>query len=45
MKYEIGLGGAAPYKSPSMRREWIEIQLLDKDGKEVEVSLHAEGVD
>ena len=32
-------------KSPSMRREWIEMQLDDGEQRETMVSLHAEGVD
>ncbi len=32
-------------KSPSMRREWIEMPLGEKFGEKIGVSLHAEGVD
>ena len=32
-------------KSPSMRREWIEIQQLHLLHQYTSVSLHAEGVD
>ena len=33
------------YRSPSMRREWIEMTLRNKRCLPREVSLHAEGVD
>ena len=32
-------------ESPSMRREWIEISGHGSESSDVEVSLHAEGVD
>ena len=32
-------------KSPSMRREWIEMQDVPAERKSSQVSLHAEGVD
>ena len=31
--------------SPSMRREWIEMAARQRDGSQLPVSLHAEGVD
>ena len=31
--------------SPSMRREWIEMELLGIKWEDIDVSLHAEGVD
>ena len=31
--------------SPSMRREWIEMMFLLEFSPEIQVSLHAEGVD
>ena len=46
MKYIVMERGNGIRKSPSMRREWIEMTLLKKKWKEfVNVSLHAEGVD
>ena len=33
------------YLSPSMRREWIEIDAVAQIELSLEVSLHAEGVD
>ena len=32
-------------RSPSMRREWIEIKILADYETQLDVSLHAEGVD
>ena len=32
-------------QSPSMRREWIEIAVIEFESSEFNVSLHAEGVD
>ena len=32
-------------RSPSMRREWIEMDIPDISEKQDKVSLHAEGVD
>ena len=32
-------------KSPSMRREWIEMEIADRKVGGKKVSLHAEGVD
>ena len=33
-----------PFESPSMRREWIEIDHMDGGSLSKVVSLHAEGV-
>ncbi len=32
-------------ESPSMRREWIEMESLQTNSAKEQVSLHAEGVD
>ena len=44
---EIGFLGSLLYlhKSPSMRREWIEMEIILQAGRCSVVSLHAEGVD
>ena len=45
MKYEINAISGLFRSSPTMRREWIEIDGLFVDSFTLGVSLHAEGVD
>ena len=45
MKYENEKRVAFGLRSPSMRREWIEIIIAQYEDYVKPVSLHAEGVD
>ena len=45
MKCEAIDAISAAYGSPSMRREWIEMQVVKSSWLSRIVSLHAEGVD
>ena len=45
MKLNSSAGIWAKYGSPSMRREWIEIEFFRRYLGKIWVSLHAEGVD
>ena len=45
MKFLVIIGALRVRRSPSMRREWIEIDKEEKENDDQKVSLHAEGVD
>ena len=45
LKFNAVIHSVTLYRSPSMRREWIEMYLLISGSQVLPVSLHAEGVD